>query len=302
MVDLSGLPNALLWGIATGCIYILLATGLNIIFGVMKLVNFAHGQLLMLGAYVALGASAVFGLNELLRTSGLNVYMSIIVAVIIVAIVGVCLERLTFRKVRGADKLNEIFISLGLIFVFENAVILWRGFGLQQISSPFQGYTLSIGDTSISYDWLFAVLVVIIILIGLLFLMKKTKIGLAIRATSQKSETAMLMGINVEKIYVFTFALGAALAGVAGALYGMLFSFDPSIGTFPTIKAFAIIILGGFGSIPGAVIGGLIYGIAENVAVFFLGGIWRDAIAFAVLIIVLILRPSGLFGEKGDQT
>ena len=132
--------------------------------------------------------------------------------------------------------------------------------------------------------------------------MKKTKIGLAIRATSQKSETAMLMGINVEKIYVFTFALGAALAGVAGALYGMLFSFDPSIGTFPTIKAFAIIILGGFGSIPGAVIGGLIYGIAENVAVFFLGGIWRDAIAFAVLIIVLILRPSGLFGEKGDQT
>jgi len=297
MVDLSGLPNALLWGIATGCIYILLATGLNIIFGVMKLVNFAHGQLLMLGAYVALGASAVFGLNELLRTSGLNVYMSIIVTVIIVAIVGVCLERLTFRKVRGADKLNEIFISLGLIFVFENAVILWRGFGLQQISSPFQGYTLSIGDTSISYDWLFAVLVVIIILIGLLFLMK-----IAIRATSQKSETAMLMGINVEKIYVFTFALGAALAGVAGALYGILFSFDPSIGTFPTIKAFAIIILGGFGSIPGAVIGGLIYGIAENVAVFFLGGIWRDAIAFAVLIIVLILRPSGLFGEKGDQT
>jgi branched-chain amino acid transport system permease protein len=302
MVDISGLPNALLWGIATGCIYILLATGLNIIFGVMKLVNFAHGQLLMLGAYVALGASAVFGLNELLRASGLNVYLSIIVAVVIVAIVGVCLERLTFRKVRGADKLNEIFISLGLIFVFENAVILWRGFGLQQISSPFQGYTLSIGDTSISYDWLFAVLVVIIILIGLLFLMKKTKIGLAIRATSQKSETAMLMGINVEKIYVFTFALGAALAGVAGALYGMLFSFDPSIGTFPTIKAFAIIILGGFGSIPGAVIGGLIYGIAENVAVFFLGGIWRDAIAFAVLIIVLILRPSGLFGEKGDQT
>jgi len=297
MVDISGLPNALLWGIATGCIYILLATGLNIIFGVMKLVNFAHGQLLMLGAYVALGASAVFGLNELLRASGLNVYLSIIVAVVIVAIVGVCLERLTFRKVRGADKLNEIFISLGLIFVFENAVILWRGFGLQQISSPFQGYTLSIGDTSISYDWLFAVLVVIIILIGLLFLMK-----IAIRATSQKSETAMLMGINVEKIYVFTFALGAALAGVAGALYGMLFSFDPSIGTFPTIKAFAIIILGGFGSIPGAVIGGLIYGIAENVAVFFLGGIWRDAIAFAVLIIVLILRPSGLFGEKGDQT
>ncbi|NLE05846.1 MAG: branched-chain amino acid ABC transporter permease [Crenarchaeota archaeon] len=300
MVDISGLSNALLWGVATGCIYVLLATGLNIIFGVMKLVNFAHGQLLMLGAYIALGASAVFGINEMLRASGLSIYLSIIVAVLIVALVGFVLERLTFRRVRGADKLNEIFISLGLIFVFENTVILWKGFGLQQIVSPFQGLKLSLGDTSISYDWLFAVFVVIIILLGLLFLMKKTRLGLAIKATSQKVDTAMLMGINVEKIYVFTFALGAALAGVAGALYGMLFSFDPSIGTFPTIKAFAIIILGGFGSIPGAVIGGLIYGIAENVAVFFLGGIWRDAIAFAVLIAVLILRPSGLFGEKGE--
>jgi branched-chain amino acid transport system permease protein len=300
MVDLLGLPNTLLWGVATGCIYVLLATGLNIIFGVMKLVNFAHGQLLMLGAYVALGASAVFGVNEMLRATGLNVYLSIFVAVGVVALVGVALERLTFRKVRGADKLNEIFVSLGLIFVFENAVILWRGFGLQQIVSPFQGLKISLGDVSISYDWLFAVFAVIIILLGLLFLMKKTRLGLAIRATSQKSTTAMLMGINIEKIYVFTFALGAALAGVAGALYGMIFSFDPSIGTFPTIKAFAIIILGGFGSIPGAVVGGLLYGIAENVAVFFLGGIWRDAVAFAVLIIVLVIRPTGLFGEKGE--
>jgi branched-chain amino acid transport system permease protein len=300
MVDLLGLPNTLLWGVATGCIYVLLATGLNIIFGVMKLVNFAHGQLLMLGAYVALGASAVFGVNEMLRATGLNVYLSIFVAVGVVALVGVALERLTFRKVRGADKLNEIFVSLGLIFVFENAVILWRGFGLQQIVSPFQGLKISLGDVSISYDWLFAVFAVIIILLGLLFLMKKTRLGLAIRATSQKSTTAMLMGINIEKIYVFTFALGAALAGVAGALYGMIVSFDPSIGTFPTIKAFAIIILGGFGSIPGAVVGGLLYGIAENVAVFFLGGIWRDAVAFAVLIIVLVIRPTGLFGEKGE--
>jgi branched-chain amino acid transport system permease protein len=300
MVDLLGLPNTLLWGVATGCIYVLLATGLNIIFGVMKLVNFAHGQLLMLGAYVALGASAIFGVNEMLRATGLNVYLSIFVAVGVVALVGVALERLTFRKVRGADKLNEIFVSLGLIFVFENAVILWRGFGLQQIVSPFQGLKISLGDVSISYDWLFAVFAVIIILLGLLFLMKKTRLGLAIRATSQKSTTAMLMGINIEKIYVFTFALGAALAGVAGALYGMIFSFDPSIGTFPTIKAFAIIILGGFGSIPGAVVGGLLYGIAENVAVFFLGGIWRDAVAFAVLIIVLVIRPTGLFGEKGE--
>ena len=301
MVDLTGLPTTLLWGIATGCIYVLLATGLNIIFGVMKLVNFAHGQLLMLGAYVALGASTAFGLNEMLRASGMNFYLSIFISIAVVALVGIVLERLTFKKVRGTDKLNEIFISLGLIFVFENAVILWRGFGLQQIVSPFHGMKISLGgDVSISYDWMFAVFAVIAILIVLLFLMKKTRLGLAIRATSQKSTTAMLMGINIERVYVYTFAIGAALAGIAGALYGMIFSFDPAIGTFPTIKAFAIIILGGFGSIPGAVVGGLLYGVAETTAVFFLGGIWRDAIAFAVLIIVLVIRPNGLFGEKGE--
>jgi len=110
----------------------------------------------------------------------------------------------------------------------------------------------------------------------------------------------MLMGINIERIYIFTFALGAALAGAAGVLYGMIFPFNPYIGALPTIKAFAIIILGGLGSIPGAIIGGLLYGIAEQSAVIFLGGIWRNAIAFSVLIIVLVLRPKGLFGKKGE--
>jgi len=110
----------------------------------------------------------------------------------------------------------------------------------------------------------------------------------------------MLMGINIERIYVFTFALGAALAGAAGVLYGIIFPFNPYIGALPTIKAFAIIILGGLGSIPGAIIGGLLYGIAEQTAVISLGGIWRDAVAFSVLIIVLVLRPKGLFGEKGE--
>lgn len=301
MFDLSGLTNALIWGVATGCIYVLLATGLNIIFGVMKLVNFAHGQLLMLGAYIAFAASTALGLNAYLSASGINVYLSIIIAIASVALVGVALERLTFNRVRGKEKLTEIFISLGLISVFENAVILWQGFGLHQTVSPFQGLKVSLGSVSISYDWLFAVASVSVILVFLLLMMKKTKIGLAIRATSQKSNVAVLMGVNIKKVYIFTFALGAALAGAAGALYGMIFSFDPYVGAFPTIKAFAIIILGGFGSIPGAVIGGLLYGIAENTAVFFLGGIWRDAIAFAMLIIVLVIRPTGIFGEKGEE-
>jgi branched-chain amino acid transport system permease protein len=287
----SGLIQALLWGVASGCIYILLATGLNIIFGVMKLVNFAHGQLLMIGAYIAFTVTTALGINA---------YIAILVAMGSVALLGVGLERFTFRKVLGTDKLNEIFVSLGLIYVFENAAILLWGNTAQQISSPLEGTQLFLGQISIGYDRVIAILVVIAILIALFLLLKKTKIGLAMRATSQKSTTSMLMGVNIEKIYIVTFALGAALAGAAGALYGIIFNFNPTIGALPTIKAFAIIIIGGLGSIPGAVIGGLLYGIAENTAVYFLGATWQDAIAFTLLIVVLAIRPTGIFGEKGE--
>jgi branched-chain amino acid transport system permease protein len=287
----SGLIQALLWGVASGCIYILLATGLNIIFGVMKLVNFAHGQLLMIGAYIAFTVAIL---------SGLNAYIAILVAMSVVALIGIGLERFTFRKVLGTDKLNEIFVSLGLIYVFENAAALLWGNTTRQIPSPLQGLQVSIGQIIISYDRLSSILIVVVILVALFLLLRKTKIGLAMRATSQKSSASMLMGVNIEKVYVFTFALGAALAGAAGALYGILFNFNPTIGALPTIKAFAIIIIGGLGSIPGAVIGGLLYGIAENTAVYFLGGVWQDAVAFALLIIVLVIRPTGIFGEKGE--
>ncbi|HSV49392.1 MAG TPA: branched-chain amino acid ABC transporter permease, partial [Candidatus Acidoferrales bacterium] len=223
MFDLSGFANALLWGVATGCIYILLATGLNIIFGVMKLVNFAHGQLLMVGAYIAFAVSTAINVNYYLASIGLGFYLSIIIAIVVVALIGVVLERLTFNRVRGKDKLTEIFLSLGLISIFENVVILWQGFDLHQIISPFAGLYVTVGSVSIGYNWLFAVGFVIVTLIALFVMLKKTKIGLAIRATSQKGDAASLMGINIKHVYIFTFALDAALAGAAGALYGMVF-------------------------------------------------------------------------------
>ncbi len=292
MITSAGLAETLLWGVANGCIYVLLATGLNLIFGVMKLVNFAHGQLLMVGAFVAYQTTVVAGLNP---------YVSIFVAMGVVALIGVLLETFAFRKVRGTDKLNEIFISLGLIYVFQNvATLFWAQDYNIRIPSPLSGMSLSLGEISLGYDRVLAMAVVIIILVGLVLLTKKTKFGLAMRATSQRSEASMLMGININRVYLFTFALGAALAGAAGALYGILFPFNPAIGALPTIKAFAIIIIGGLGSIPGAVVGGLLYGIAENSAVYLLGGIWQDAIAFTLLIIVLVIRPTGLFGEKGE--
>ena len=281
----------LVWGVAIGCVYILLATGLNIIFGVMKLVNFAHGQLLMIGAYLTWTISV---------SAGLNAYLAILVSMAIVALLGVAVERLTFRRVLGTDKLNEIFVSLGLIYIFENAAMLLWGANSKQIVSPFTGLSLNLQSLSITYDRIVAVFVVVAALVAFGLMAKKTKIGLAMRATSQINSTAMLMGINVEKIYMITFALGAALAAAAGGLYGIIFSFDYQVGAMPTIIAFAIIILGGLGSIKGAIIGGLLYGIAEQIATLFLGGIWGSAVAFALLIVVLIIRPNGIFGEKGE--
>jgi branched-chain amino acid transport system permease protein len=288
----AGLAQALLFGVANGCIYILLATGLNIIFGVMKLVNFAHGQLLMVGAFVAYEVTTVVGLNP---------YVSILVSMGSVALIGLALEKFAFRKIRGTDKLNEIFISLGLIYVFQYlATLLWENSYTIRIPSPLAGLSVPIGEVSLGYDLILAIVIVVVTLIGLVFLIKKTKIGLAMRATSQKSDAAMLMGININRVYLFTFAVGAALAGAAGAIYGILFPFNPAMGALPTIKAFAIIILGGLGSIPGAVIGGLLYGIAETTTGYLTNSTWQNAVAFALLIAVLIVRPTGLFGEKGE--
>jgi branched-chain amino acid transport system permease protein len=281
----------LVWGVAIGCVYILLATGLNIIFGVMKLVNFAHGQLLMISAFLTWTMSVSLGLNA---------YIAIFVSMFVVALLGVLVEKFTFRKVLGTDKLNEIFVSLGLIYIFENVAMLIWGANSKQVVSPFYGLSVGLPGLSITYDRVIAVFVVVAALVILGLLLWKTKIGLAMRATSQRNTTAMLMGINVQKVYMITFAIGAALAAVAGGLYGIIYPFDYQVGALPTIIAFAIIIMGGLGSIKGAIIGGLLYGITEQMATLFLGGTWGSAVAFALLIVVLIIRPNGIFGEKGE--
>jgi branched-chain amino acid transport system permease protein len=290
-MDIATIILTLVWGVVIGCVYILLATGLNIIFGVMKLVNFAHGQLLMISAFLTWTITVSLGLNA---------YAAIFVSMFVVAFLGVVVERFTFRKVLGTDKLNEIFVSLGLIYVFENIAMLIWGANSKQVLSPFYGMSVSLPGLSITYDRVIAVFVVVASLAIFGLLLWKTKIGLAMRATSQRNTTAMLMGINVQKVYMFTFAIGAALAAVAGGLYGIIYPFDYQVGAMPTIIAFAIIIMGGLGSIKGAIIGGLLYGITEQLATLFLGGTWGSAVAFALLIVVLVIRPIGIFGEKGE--
>ncbi|MEM2924842.1 MAG: branched-chain amino acid ABC transporter permease [Methanocellales archaeon] len=280
------------WGIYAGCIYILLATGLNLIFGVMKIVNFAHGELLMISAYIT---------YTIFTASGLNPYAVILLSMLILILIGICIERLCFRPILGTGKLNEIFLSLGLIYFFQNlAALIWTD-EWQVIHSPYEAIAIPIGSVKLPFDYIIIMVITILILIGLQLFLRKTTLGRAIRATSQNRKAAMLMGINVEKMDMLSFGIGSALAGAAGTLWvvsGQVF--NPYMGSIPAIKAFAIIILGGLGSIPGAIAGGLLYGLAENFAAYILGGPWKDATSFILLIIVLVIRPTGIFGEAGE--
>nr|QNO57727.1 hypothetical protein GBAFDLPJ_00021 [Methanosarcinales archaeon ANME-1 ERB7] len=303
-MDIGVFIQILVWGIYAGCIYILLAIGLNLIFGVMKVVNFAHGELLMLGAY------ATFWIYTF---SGLNPYLVIPLAMIILAILGVFIERLCFRPIMGTGKLNEIFLSLGLIYLFQNLAALFWTTDSRSIHSPYSDVSITIGSINLPVDYIIIIVITAICLIALQLFMKKATLGRAMRATSQNREAATLMGINVERMDMLSFALGAAFAATAGSLClitGQMV--NPYVGSIPAIEAFAVVIIGGLGSIPGAIIAGLTLGIAENIVPLFLQSsvgllglemsfsAWKDTIAFIILIIVLVIRPTGIFGEKEE--
>jgi branched-chain amino acid transport system permease protein len=291
-VGLSTIFQVLLIGLNAGCIYILLGIGLNLIFGVMKIVNFAHGEFLMISAYVMFFFFTI---------SGFNPYVLLLASMPLMAVLGVIVERLCFRPILGTGKLNEIFVSMGLIYLLQNAVaIIWTD-EWRVIHSPFEAITLPLGSFNLPIDYVIIMVLTVLILIGLHVLLRKTTAGRAIRATSQNRNGAKLMGINVEQMDMLAFGIGSALAAAAGTalvLSGQIF--NPYMGSTPAIKSFAIIILGGLGSIPGAIAGGLLYGIIENVTVFTIGGAWKDAVSFILLIIVLVIRPTGLFGERGE--
>lgn len=303
-MDIGVLIQILVWGLYAGCIYILLAIGLNLIFGVMKVVNFAHGELLMLGAYAAFW---------LYTFSSINPYLIIPAAMLLIALLGVFIERLGFRPIMGTGKLNEIFLSLGLIYLLQNLVAFLWSTNSRSIRSPYGEVVVPIGAIKLPLDYLIIIIFTIVFIIAFQLFMKKTTTGRAMRATSQNRGAAALMGINVERMDMLSFALGSALAAAAGSLWmisGQMAT--PYMGPIPAIKAFAVIIIGGLGSIPGAIVAGLTLGIVENVVPLLMNSLvgilgyemsftaWKDTIAFFILIIVLVIRPTGIFGEKGE--
>ena len=281
---LQHLVNALI----LGSTYALLGIGLTLIFGIMRVVNFTHGELYALGAY------AVFFLEVSL---GVNFFLALVLAVIVGCAVGAVIEFVLLRPLLDADIDTTMLVMIGAWIVMQNTELLYWGGVSKAVMTPFPEEPLRIGPVFVSWMRLF-VLVVALILIGATYaLINRTKLGKAMRATFQDRDTAALMGVNIKGIYTATFAIGSGLAAAAGALLGPVFLVTPSMGDLASLKAFAIVILGGLGNITGATLGGFILAFVEEIGAGYISSGYRDAMGFLIIIIVLLFKPTGLFAR-----
>jgi branched-chain amino acid transport system permease protein len=272
-----------------GGTYALLGIGLTLIFGIMRVVNFTHGELYAFGAYM---------MYMFVMVLGLNFFVSLILAVVLGVLLGALVELLLLRKLRRADIDTTMLIMIGAWIAMQNAEQLaWTGVA-KSINNPFPVAPLVIGPVSVAWTRVFVFFVALALIVGTYALITRTKLGKAMRATFQDRDTAALMGVQIGTINTATFALGSGLAAAAGALLGPVFVAYPSMGDLAAAKAFAIVILGGLGSIPGATIGGFILAIVEELGAGYLSSGYRDAWGFVLIILILLVRPTGLFAQK----
>ncbi|MCB2192587.1 MAG: branched-chain amino acid ABC transporter permease [Deltaproteobacteria bacterium] len=276
-------------GFILGCNYSLIAIGLTIIFGILNIINLAHGEIYMLGAFVA---------YFLVTIVGLNFFVALVIAALAMGVVGVIVERVVFRPVRGKGEINYFIVSVGLLIFIENGALLLWGTEPRSMSLPWASNLIHLGEVIITSQRLITVGISLLIILGLHFFIKYSKMGKAMRATEQDHEGAMAVGIGINEVSMFTFGLGSALAGAAGALMGSLFVIQPMMGFSPLIKAFVIVVLGGLGSIMGAIVGGLILGMTEVLGAVYISSAYQEIYAFVILILVLSIRPRGLFGQR----
>jgi branched-chain amino acid transport system permease protein len=279
----------LLNAVMLGGTYALLGIGLTLIFGIMRVVNFTHGELYAFGAYM---------MYAFVMLAGVNFFAALAIAIVLGALLGAALELLLLRRLRGADIDTTMLVMIGAWIALQNAEqFAWSGVA-KSINNPFPAAPLVIGSVSVAWNRVF-VFVVALSLIGLTYLViQKTKLGKAMRATFQDRDTAALMGVQIGSINTVTFALGSALAAAAGALLGPVFVAYPSMGDLAASKAFAIVILGGLGSIPGATLGGFILAMAEELGAGYISSGYRDAMSFLLIMVILLFRPTGMFAQK----
>lgn len=277
-------------GLTQGSIYALIAIGFALIFGVLGLVNFAHGEVYMVGAFLGFVFVTVYHFPIL---------VSLLLAMLGAALLGVIIELIAFRTLRRAPDVAPMVCTLGLSVVLQNAAMLGWGAGTQSMpEDSFAFAFFPIFNAQVSNIQLLIFGVAVALMAGLQLVLYKSRIGKAIRATAQNKDAASLMGININRVIAATFALGSALGGAAGVLIGVYYNaFYPMMGFMAGMKAFTATVLGGLTSVPGAVLGGLILGVVENLGAAYISSGYRDMIAFIILILVLLIKPSGLFGR-----
>ena len=283
----------LISGLSLGSVYAIIALGYTMVYGIAKMLNFAHGDVIMVGAYISFCATAYWGLPA---------WVSVIAAMVVCTVLGITIEGLAYKPLRSATPLAVLITAIGVSYFLQNAALLIWGSApkvFTSVFSSFEAIRLFNNRLTISPEAIVTVVVCILIMIGLTTFTSKTKMGKAMRAVSEDKGAAQLMGINVNRTISLTFAIGSALAAIAGVLLCSAYpTLQPTTGSMPGIKAFTAAVFGGIGSIPGAMLGGILLGLIEILAKAYISTQLSDAIVFAVLIIVLLVKPAGLLGKK----
>ena len=285
--------QTLISGLSLGSIYALIALGYTMVYGIAKMLNFAHGDIIMIGAYAGIIAVAQMGLPPL---------FAVLFSILLCALLGVLIEFLAYKPLRQAPPLSVLITAIGVSYFLQNLALIL--FGSQQKAYPtiVQLGQVTIGSVTIDGITILTLLVTALIMVVLSFFINHTRLGKAMRAVSEDKAAASLMGISVNRTIALTFAIGSALAAIASIFYGMSYVYiKPTTGAMPGIKAFTAAVFGGIGSVPGAMLGGILLGLIEQLSKTYISTLWADAIVFGVLVVVLVVKPTGLLGKKMNE-
>ena len=293
MSALSTILRQIINGLQSGSIYALVALGYSMVYGIIMLLNFAHGDIIMIGAYIAWLCMARFALNPV---------FAILFAILGCVLLGVSIEKIAYKPLRNSPRISLLITAIGISFLLENAAQMIFGAGAQVIPPFFTVPNASIGQVEIPGTAIVTVAVTALSMVALTLLIQKTKMGKAMRAVSEDTGAAQLMGININRTISFTFAIGSALAGIGSVLYCTAYpQATATMGSMLGLKAFVAAVLGGIGSIPGAMIGGFAIGLTEALVSAAGLSVWKDGVVFAILIVVLLVKPTGILGRSMSE-
>ena len=281
--------QSLISGILIGGVYALIGIGLTIIFGVMRVINFAHGDIMMVGMYLT---------YNLFTLAGIDPFVSILITIPLMFLFGGLLQKLFINRVLNALPQNQILLTIGLGLIMSNTMMLIYTSDYKILTTSYSSSSINVFGISVSEPLAISFIITAVITLLLYWFLMKTDTGQAIRATAQDREAAQLMGINVQRMSIIAFGLGASLAGTAGALISPTYYIFPQIGSTFTLKAFVITVLGGMGSVIGATLGGIIIGVAESLGAVYISSGWKDVVVFVLFLLVLLFKPAGLMGKS----